>query len=83
MTLEEAIRQLQYLLEDCQERGEVLYEIYMTHYDVEAIETVLKALEDSISKEKVREKIKSIEDVSGLTTYDEAKLNVLYELIGE
>jgi len=39
--------------------------------------------ENYIPKEKVREKIKSIEAVLGLTTYDETKLNALYELLEE
>lgn len=57
---------------------------YPPQTECEAIETLLNYIEnESIPKEKVREKIKSIEDVSGLTTYDEEKLNALYELLGD
>lgn len=59
--------------------------------DVKAIETMLKASEDSIPKEKIREKIKelkSIEPRDDEYNYDLQnevgfKLDVLSELLGE
>lgn len=58
MTLLEAINKTKLLIEDCENRGEVLYEIYMTHYDVEAIQTLLDYIEKA---EKQLERIKSLD----------------------
>ena len=48
-----------------------------------AIETLLNYIENkSISKEKIREKIKTIEDIPGLTTANESQIEILEELLG-
>ena len=71
------------------EAKEILKEFYKsTKIDDSKIRLALFSVmyyieNESISKEKIREKIKTIEDIPGLTTANEAQIEILEELLGE
>lgn len=97
MTLEEAKERLQELLETnklylsqiTDDKTDIIYRADDMCKDLLAIDTALKALEDSIPKEKIREKIKELgKDIPMMTPryfeWDSSEvIKLLKELLGE